>query len=301
MRKSRRKILVVDHQAADIRRVEEVLTNQYTVFTALSGKDALEIAQQKLPDLILLDIALEDIDGFEVCKQLKDSEATRNIPIIFLAEKGTADEDEQGLAAGAIDFLHKPLSPSIIELRVCNHLHLKYQTELLERISLNDEITELFNRRAFDLFLEREVHTAVRRNEEISLLMVEINEFNTYKTYYGRAALEHCMIQIADVLTGSVQRTVDVVAHFNSREKFALILPDTDLVGAECIGNLVIQQVTDLKIPFTDAENGDFVSISIGSITTSANATVTPHKMVKIANESLQYALQDPDGSSHYS
>ncbi len=291
MKKTGRKILVVDDQPEMVGYLKEILDPQYRVYTARSGKDALEIAQRERPDLILLDIIMPEMDGHEVCKNLKKMSETSQIPIIFLTALNTSDEEEKGLVCGAADYISKPISPGIVNLRVRNHLQLKYQIELLERISMTDALTGLANRRALDLLLEREVHTAVRRNESITLMMVDVDHFKNYNDYYGHPAGDECLKQIASTLSDCVQRTVDVVARYGG-EEFALVLPDTDAEGAQFIGNLILQEIEALQIPHASSGVSPHVSVSVGSATVIANATLSPLRLIKIADDML-YASKD--------
>ena len=291
MKKAGRKILVVDDQPEMVGYLKEILDSQYRVFAARSGKSALEIAQKEKPDLILLDIIMPEMDGYEVCDELKKMQETSNIPVIFLTALNGSDEEEKGLTCGAVDYISKPISPGIVNLRVRNHLQLKYQIELLERISMTDALTGLANRRALDLLLEREIHTAVRRNEAITLMMIDVDHFKNYNDFYGHPAGDECLKKIASTLSDCVQRTVDVVARYGG-EEFALVLPDTDAEGAQFIGDLILQEIEALQIPHAASEVSPHVSVSIGSATAIANATLTPLRLIKIADDML-YASKD--------
>lgn len=126
-------ILVVDDTLANIDVVKGVLTKDYLVQVALNGKIALKIIKKKKPDLILLDIIMPEMDGYEVCKTLKSEFETKDIPIIFLTAKSQVDDETKGLALGAIDYITKPISPPILKERVKNHLALQASKALLER------------------------------------------------------------------------------------------------------------------------------------------------------------------------
>ncbi|QQX80707.1 two-component system response regulator [Shewanella sp. KX20019] len=126
-------ILTVDDTVTNIEVVKGVLFDDYLVQAALSGEVALKIINKRKPDLILLDVMMPGMDGYEVCKRLKADEATRDIPIIFLTAKSQEEDEAKGLALGAVDYITKPISPSILKVRVRNHLLLKASRELLEK------------------------------------------------------------------------------------------------------------------------------------------------------------------------
>ena len=119
----KKKILIVDDARENIAILVETLKSDYKVVPALDGEKALKLAQaDNHPDLILLDIMMPGIDGYEVCKRLKEDEGTREIPVIFLSGKDSEDEQKKGLALGAIDYITKPIDPSVVQEKVKNHI-----------------------------------------------------------------------------------------------------------------------------------------------------------------------------------
>lgn len=125
MERSRPTVLVVDDTSSNLSLLNQILKTDYAVKAANNGLKALEIAHQMRPDLILLDVMMPGIDGFEVCRRLKAHPHTRDIPVIFLTAKIEIEDEALGFAVGAADFIHKPISPPIVELRVRNHLQVK--------------------------------------------------------------------------------------------------------------------------------------------------------------------------------
>lgn len=126
-------VLVVDDTLANIEVVKGVLSSDYTVQVALKGEVALKIVDKRQPDLILLDIMMPEMDGYEVCQRLKSQPETKDIPIIFLTAKAQVDDEAKGLSLGAVDYITKPISPPILKERVKNHLILKQSKDFLER------------------------------------------------------------------------------------------------------------------------------------------------------------------------
>ncbi|WOT05532.1 response regulator [Shewanella youngdeokensis] len=126
-------ILTVDDTVTNIEVVKGVLFDDYLVQAALSGEVALKIINKRKPDLILLDVMMPDMDGYQVCEHLKADAATRDIPIIFLTAKSLEEDEAKGLALGAVDYITKPISPAILKVRVKNHLLLKASREILEQ------------------------------------------------------------------------------------------------------------------------------------------------------------------------
>ncbi len=132
----RKIILVVDDTPSNINVVKSVLNDKYSIMAAINGAIALKIMEKQLPDLILLDIMMPDMDGFQVCKKLKENLLTRDIPIIFLTAKADIKDEAKGLELGAVDYITKPISPAILAGRVKNHLALKDAREQLTKQNL---------------------------------------------------------------------------------------------------------------------------------------------------------------------
>ena len=131
MAEERQKILIVDDAPANIQILHETLKEEYEVFFALNGKDALQNASTVIPDLILLDIMMPEMDGYEVCGTLKNNALLKDIPVIFITALDQADHETKGLELGAVDYVTKPFNPGIVRLRIHNHLELKKHRDAL--------------------------------------------------------------------------------------------------------------------------------------------------------------------------
>ncbi|OGU17921.1 MAG: histidine kinase [Geobacteraceae bacterium GWC2_53_11] len=133
MTRDKAKLLIVDDTATNIQILNEALEGEFETFFALNGVDALKTAQAVLPDLILLDVMMPAMDGFEVCSRLKEDPQLKDIPVIFITALGQPEEESRGLTLGAVDYVTKPINPALVLLRVRNHLELKNQRDALER------------------------------------------------------------------------------------------------------------------------------------------------------------------------
>jgi len=133
--KNKRKILIVDDVPENLHVMINILKNDYTVIVATTGAKALELANKEpLPEIILLDIVMPEMDGYEVCRRLKSNYKTRDIPIIFITARSEPDDEAKGLALGAVDYIAKPVVPELVKARVYNHLELKRYRDHLEQI-----------------------------------------------------------------------------------------------------------------------------------------------------------------------
>ncbi|MDD2853597.1 MAG: diguanylate cyclase [Desulfuromonadaceae bacterium] len=257
------KILIIDDEPVNVHLLEVMLASDYEIHIALNGPEALKLAEQYLPDLILLDIVMPEIDGFETFRRLRKIESLANVPIIFLtALEGKADES-CGLELGAADYITKPYNAEVVRLRVRNHLLLKQQRDLLVNISLTDGLTGVPNRRRFDEFLELEWRRAVRSKTMMSLLLIDIDWFKQYNDIYGHIAGDEGLKEIARTLCEMMRRPSDLMARYGG-EEFGCVLPETDAAGALHIAELLRGTVESLKIPHEYSHAAPFVTVSVG-------------------------------------
>lgn len=182
-------ILILDDTPTNIQVLAEALCSDYRVKVATSGKVALAMANnpESRPDLILLDVMMPEMDGYEVCRRLKQSPATQGIPVIFVTAKNDVADEEHGLRLGAMDYIVKPFRLAIVKARVQNHINLKMKTDLLETLALVDGLTGIPNRRRFDEVLDNEWKRAQRGCSALALIMADIDYFKCTTTITGTA------------------------------------------------------------------------------------------------------------------
>ncbi len=261
------RVLVVDDQPANIQILAEALKAQYDVRIANNGMKALQIAQENhKPDLILLDVMMPGLDGFEVCRLLKADGTTRHIPVIFVTAKSNANDEEHGLKIGAVDYISKPFSIPVVRARVRNHIQLKQRADLLEELASIDPLTHLPNRRLFENTLKEEWKRAQRDGSALSILMVDIDYFKNYNDHYGHGAGDLCLQQVAETMQSGQVRPGDMVARIGG-EEFIVILPNTDIEGAKIAGERLRRSVEALAIPHIHSMAAAMVSISVGCAT----------------------------------
>ncbi|MEA2060420.1 MAG: diguanylate cyclase [Thermodesulfobacteriota bacterium] len=260
-------ILIVDDQPANIRSLSAILQEEYTIMVATSGAKALEIARgKKKPDLILLDVKMPEMDGYEVLRSLKSDENTRDIPVVFVTAKDADDEEEFGLKLGAADYITKPVRTAIAKVRIRNLIDLKIKTDQIEYISKHDGITDIPNRRLFDDYCRRAWGQAQRNSQPLSVIMMDIDYFKELNDHYGHSAGDECIRRVAQALAEQIYREADMVARYGGDE-FAAVLPDTDTAGAMQIACRFKEAVAKLAIPHAFSKITDVVTLSIGTAT----------------------------------
>jgi len=286
------RILIVDDEKINCVVLISLLED-YSTTIALSGEQAIQRAlSDQPPDLILLDVIMPGIDGYEVCRVLKENKRTKHIPIIFITVKATEAEEAKGLNLGAVDYISKPFSPSIVLARVSNHLELKRQRDLLERLHITDALTGIANRRRFDLSLEHEWKRAIRMQGCISLIMIDIDFFKQFNDIYGHAAGDDCLQKVARALDKVSEREIDLVARYGG-EEFVAVLPGTDIEGAMTVAKTMKDCIIALKIPHQGTSIGECISISLGVSSNSNNDIEAPQVLLKKADEALYKAKKN--------
>jgi len=292
MERTRQTVLIVDDEPMNIEILYETLSAEHEILFATNGQEALRIASSELPDLILLDVVLPDLDGYQVCTQLKSDSKTRDIPVIFITAMDHEEDETKGLDVGAIDYLSKPIRSPIVRARVRNHLELKRHRDYLGKLSATDGLTGIANRRWFDEQLEREWRRARREHAPLSLLLMDIDFFKAYNDHYGHLAGDDCLLQIALMPNQCTKRPADLVARYGG-EEFVCLLPDTDAEGALWVANLLQGEVSRLSIPHAYSSVADHVTLSIGVATMVPVVGQLPFDLIRRADELLYAAKQN--------
>ena len=289
------KLLVVDDQPINIQVMHQVFGADYQVFMATSGAQALAICQGNPPDLVLLDVVMPEMDGFEVCAQLKAHDATRNIPVIFITAHSDAAQETHGLSVGAVDFISKPVNPAVVRARVKTHLTLKFQSDLLRNLVFLDGLSGVYNRRYFDQQLGVEWARAARNTTPLSVIMVDVDHFKLFNDRYGHQAGDDCLRQIALTLKAGLRRPADLVARYGG-EEFACILPDTGFEDAMAMGQEMERMVRTHKIPHAFSPFDGVVTASLGLATRNVRADGDALALVGLADAQLYQAKQTGRG-----
>ena len=289
------KLLVVDDQPSNIEALYRTFSPDHQVFMATSGERALAVCKDNPPDLVLLDVVMPDMDGYEVCARLKADSGTRDIPVIFVTSHDDADNETRGLDAGAVDFIAKPFNPRVARARVKTHLALKFQSDLLRQWVFVDGLTGVFNRRHFDSRLEAEYRISARNGSPLCVLMIDIDHFKRYNDHYGHQGGDDCLRQVAEGLQACLRRPGDLLARFGG-EEFACLLPETDFAGAMALAQTMERQVRNLQIAHAGSAVGSVVTISLGVAEKPPGRLGDPISLVRQADAQLYRAKHSGRG-----
>lgn len=282
------RLLIVDDDPNNIRVLASVFDGEYEISFATTGKQALRLAVQEQPDVILLDVVMPEMDGYQVCRLLKADLLTKDIPVIFITANAQVEQEILGLEIGAADYISKPFSSAIVKIRVKNQIELRAARDRLVRLAITDGLTGIANRRQFDEQLAHEWHRASRMNQLLAIVMVDVDWFKNYNDYYGHQAGDDCLRKVAKVLTSSAKRVSDFVARYGG-EEFALILPTTHGQAALTVANNACEALRDLALPHALSEFG-CVTLSAGVAVGAPTVHETAERLVEHADKALYVA-----------
>ena len=257
-------LLIVDDDADSRLLLAELMRGDCRIVLAQDGKTALQRAVDSAAiSLILLDVAMPDIDGYEVLRRLRADERTAGIPVMFITGQSTEEAEERALRAGAVDYVQKPIHSAIAHARILNQLKLAVQRQELADLSERDELTGIANRRHFDKMYDKAIRHAVRAAEPLGIAMIDIDHFKQFNDHYGHSAGDDTLRQVARTLAASVHRSYDVLARYGG-EEFVLLLPTATDIAVTL--EHMRRNVMALAIPHAMTQPIGVVTISCGGV-----------------------------------
>jgi diguanylate cyclase (GGDEF)-like protein len=285
----RGKILLVDDQVVNIKILHQLLHQDYDIHMATDGLKAIEICEKIQPDIILLDIEMPNLNGFDVCAKLKQRAETRSIAVIFVTGHFDEEKEVQGFQLGAVDFIHKPINPVITQARIKNQFKLKRQSDLLRSIALLDGLTGVANRRKFEQHTPTTWQHCLRDKLPISIVMLDIDFFKRFNDCYGHSKGDECLRKVAQTINSRARRPYDLVARFGG-EEFICVMPNTDFDGALFVTQQIVDSIIALKIPHEGSDVMKFVTISAGLASVIPSQNMELQALIESADKQLYRA-----------
>lgn len=258
MQKNKPTILIVDDTKTNIDVLLDLLNQEYDLIVALDGKNAIQIVQEDNIDLILLDIMMPNMDGYEVCSVLKQGDDTKDIPVIFITAKTDEESLEKAYEAGGLDYVTKPFKPRELTARIKTQIRLKNLIDELEELASYDQMTGIYNRRNFFEAAKKRFKTS---SDELYAVMIDIDKFKVVNDTYGHAT--------GDIVLQKIVQTIndlcadDFIFGRLGGEEFAIICSFASL--DEVVKHLesIREAVSNLDVV---SQRGDMIqsSVSIG-------------------------------------
>lgn len=291
-------ILVADDEPINRSLIQRRLEREgYRVFVAENGRVAVEMAKETLPDLVILDVMMPEMDGLEACRLIKQDETTHDLPIIFLSARDETEMKVNGLTLGANDYISKPFKAEELLARVSVSIRLKRErdqlrasaaearasAEIAHEQAMTDALTGLLNRYGLQRTLQREQSEARRYQRPLSCLLIDLDHFKSINDTYGHAAGDTALQQIAEILSKAV-RGSDMVFRYGG-EEFLVLLPETNLEGATALAEK-IRLAADAQL-FGD---GHIFPITLSAGVASLSAQESGHDMIARADMALYNA-----------
>ena len=242
----RQKILEVDDIPTNAAVLANILRQEWDVTTAFDGDAALRLASEPpAPDLILLDINMPGMDGYEVCRRLKQSPPTKDTPVIFVTSVDGGESEARGLELGAVDYIVKPVNAPIVRARVRNHIALRNALAELQTLATRDSLTSLFNRRKLQECLSFEVSRAECYARPLSVILFDVDHFKAVNDTHGHPAGDAVLVETGRWLRASV-RASDVPGRWGG-EEFLVVCPETPPDAAMQIAERLRREYADLE------------------------------------------------------
>ena len=255
-------ILIIDDSDVNIATLLRILSPDYKTLIAKSGNEGIELAKSISPDLIILDIVMPDMDGFDTIVALKKAVSTRYIPVIFVTALSNPEDETKGLLLGGSDYITKPFSPEVVKLRVKNQIRILEYIKKIEQLNRIDQLTGLPNRRSFHERLLSEWKLAIREETSISLLVMDLDHFQKCNDKFGHLMGDTVLQKVAKIIDGISKRPTDFSARWGG-EEFIVLLPKTDSEDAQEIAKLICSSVENKVITFNNGLSTK-ITISIG-------------------------------------
>jgi two-component system, cell cycle response regulator len=280
------KVLIIDDSKTIHAVVKSKLSREPIEFhSALNGTVGLQLAAALQPDLILLDIELPDLNGFEVCRLLKADPATMIIPIIFLTGASSTEEKIKGLHLGAVDYVTKPFDVAELLARVGASLRTKFLLDLLSKKAMIDGLTGLWNRSYLDQRLHAEVSLSARTGQPFSCIMADVDHFKAINDTYGHAFGDLALRATSQVFAEN-SRAEDIVCRYGG-EEFAILLPGVGVVGGAAFAERLRDRISQLSLPHGGGVVRLTCSFGVAEMSKDTFAGVSP---IQLADQALYQA-----------
>jgi diguanylate cyclase (GGDEF)-like protein len=289
---AKQSILIVDDERINIDILSHEFYKDHHILVAKDCNTVFKRLENQMVDLILLDVVLPGMDGFEIIKRLKENESSKDIPVIFITAKDKAEDEATGLLLGAVDYIRKPFNMPVVRARVKTQLDLRWKTRLLEQLVSLDGLTGIPNRRRVEEVIRGEWKRAARSGTSLAFMFIDIDFFKLLNDRCGHQAGDSCLRKVAQTLKASLQRQEDFIGRYGG-EEFVAVLPNTQSQGAYHVAEVLRRTMEEVQIAHPSSPISDHVTITIGvSVTLPQEETSSPMLLLQFADQALYEGKQ---------
>jgi diguanylate cyclase (GGDEF)-like protein len=312
-------ILIVDDKPENLKVLSAVLLDKdYKVRKATSGEMALKSIDANPPDLILLDIMMPGMNGYDVCERLKSWENTRDIPIIFISALDDTEMKVQAFEMGAADYVTKPFEAQEVLIRVKTQLTISNQRKQLLAYQKNqgntssglepqsieelkqarkqisflqwtDPLTKLANRKIFEKYLHKQWQQCGEQKKHLSIVMADVDQLRSYNLTYGYEAGDEVIKKVGGIFKTAIHHPKDLAARFMAGQ-FILLLPATDGMEAAHIAHLIRDQLAHLQLPHKSSTVNNYVTMSMGAVSLVPDQNARALSLLSSCDQALEEA-----------
>ncbi len=293
------KILIVEDSATLRYSMCSYISNAgHTPIVAENGETALQILDDSKVDMVIMDVEMPGLDGFETTRCIRDWFGDYWIPIIFVTGKNAEQDLRQGIDAGGDDYLIKPISETILaaKIRAMERIttmrdEMTQLNKELTELSERDGLTHLYNRRTFDERANDQWRIAMRTKEPLAILLMDIDHFKAYNDYYGHIAGDECITEVAGAIEEALSRPGDLIARYGG-EEFIALLPNTREDGAYHVAERIRMTVQQLGIKHRESATNASITLSIGGAVVTHTTGTLLKDLTNAADKALYTAKQ---------
>ncbi len=300
------KVLIVEDSRINLRQISSIVSKMgHDIVTAHNGKEAITAFKSENPDIILMDVMMPEMDGYEAARHIKKLVGNRWVPLIFLTAMTEAEDLAEGIDAGGDDYLAKPVNKVILTAKIKAMSRIAaMQKELfelteklesankkLEALSKTDPLTKIPNKRHFSETFEKEWGRAIRNKTSLALLLIDIDFFKKYNDHYGHMQGDWCLKSVAQGLAETLRRPADFIARFGG-EEFIAILPENNTEQGKQVAENMVEHIRSLNIPHVLSETASCVTVSIGVSSVIPTTDAKPDDLISKADEALYHTKQ---------
>lgn len=291
------KILLVEDSATLRHAMSQYINDAgHTPLIARSGEEALQLLEDTPVDMIIMDVEMPGLNGFETTRLIREWLGGHWIPIIFVTGLNEDENYREGIEAGGDDYLIKPVSSMIIKAKIRameriadmrDQLH-RLNAEL-ETLSQLDSLTQIYNRRTFNEIAQQQWLVAARQQLPVSALMIDVDHFKLYNDHYGHLAGDSCLKKVTQAIKSCLNRPSDLLGRFGG-EEFVVLLPETDINGAFRVAEAITKAVEAQALPHEVSTTSAVVTVSVGGACCPRTNGHDLEELIKTADRALYKA-----------